>query len=182
MSPNSKVRSTIFTIRQATTADCAAIAALGHSVFASTFGHSMPPHDLEAYLDATYTTEHMLANLQDTSQTVLVATTPRNQLAGFLVIVRGSTDPSIASYPDTVELLRFYIDTPFHGSGVAHTLMEKGEAVARGEGFQTMWLGVWEENGRAQNFYRRWGYEPVGSHDFVTGETISRDLIMVKTL
>ena len=43
-----------------------------------------------------------------------------------------------------------------------------------------VWLGVWEDNEKAQRFYRRWGFEILGAHDFITGETKQTDLIMVK--
>ncbi len=54
------------------------------------------------------------------------------------------------------------------------------EEVARG-GYQTVWLGVWEHNLRALDFYRRWGFETVGSHTFLLGSDAQTDLVMVRS-
>ena len=46
-----------------------------------------------------------------------------------------------------------------------------------------VWLGVWEENVKAQRFYGRWGFEEqLGTHDFVMGDTKQTDLLIVKWL
>ena len=51
---------------------------------------------------------------------------------------------------------------------------------AAGGGYETLWLGVWEHNLRAIAFYRRWGFETVGSHTFLLGSDEQTDLIMVR--
>ena len=45
-----------------------------------------------------------------------------------------------------------------------------------------MWLGVWEENHRANAFYRKHGYAEVGEHVFMLGADAQRDLILAKIL
>ena len=41
-----------------------------------------------------------------------------------------------------------------------------------------IWLTVWEHNLSAQDFYKRWDYEPIGSVDFLFGQTTLRDVLM----
>ena len=60
--------------------------------------------------------------------------------------------------------------------------MEGIEAIARGEGYETLWLGVWEENGKAQGFYGRMGLEKCGEHEFIMGTCVQMDWIMKKSL
>jgi ribosomal protein S18 acetylase RimI-like enzyme len=43
-----------------------------------------------------------------------------------------------------------------------------------------LWLGVWEENLRALNFYRKNGFVEFGSHTFSLGEEDQTDLMMKK--
>jgi ribosomal protein S18 acetylase RimI-like enzyme len=45
-------------------------------------------------------------------------------------------------------------------------------------GSDRIWLGVWERNGRALAFYRKFGFEVFGDHVFQFGRDPQRDLIM----
>ena len=60
--------------------------------------------------------------------------------------------------------------------------MEKVEEMAQKEGWKTMWLGVWEENLKAQSVYAKMGFRKVGMHDFVMGSCVQTDWILVKRL
>jgi len=45
-----------------------------------------------------------------------------------------------------------------------------------------VWLGVWEENLKAQRAYERFGFGRAGEHDFVCGECVQTDWILMKRL
>jgi ribosomal protein S18 acetylase RimI-like enzyme len=60
--------------------------------------------------------------------------------------------------------------------------MHAVDAEARARGAQTLWLGVWERNHRAQRFYAKHGFVDVGSHDFLVGKDRQTDRIMVRDL
>jgi len=81
-----------------------------------------------------------------------------------------------------VELQRLYVDTSFHGGGVGKLLIGGIEAIAKEEGYETLWLGVWEENFKAYGFYQRFGLVKCGFHDFKMGECVQRDWIMKKAI
>jgi ribosomal protein S18 acetylase RimI-like enzyme len=63
------------------------------------------------------------------------------------------------------------------GAGVAHTLMQEALAWACGQGGEALYLSVWEDNHRAQAFYRRYGFVHVGEHGFKVGAVVDRDFI-----
>jgi ribosomal protein S18 acetylase RimI-like enzyme len=65
---------------------------------------------------------------------------------------------------------------------VAHALMTAALAAAVERGAETIWLGVWERNPRAIAFYRKWGFEDVGSHDFLLGNDRQIDRLMVRAV
>lgn len=169
-------------IRNAQAQDAASVAKLGAHVFALTFGHSVAPHELQAYLDESYSPEATEKDISDPSKTMLVATDPDGRILGFALLTRGSTEPCIEHIPNTVELQRIYVDPEFHGNGVGKILAMRLEDLAREEGFVVMWLGVWEENVKAMKVYEKMGYKQVGDHDFVIGGVVQTDHIMIKTL
>jgi RimJ/RimL family protein N-acetyltransferase len=45
-----------------------------------------------------------------------------------------------------------------------------------------MWLGVWEYNPRAQRFYEKNGFRPVGQHVFQLGSDPQTDLLKQREL
>ena len=75
-----------------------------------------------------------------------------------------------------LELQRLYVDSRWHGHGVANQLMEA--AIAHAAGQDWLWLGVWEKNPRAIRFYEKWGFETFGTHEFLMGEDRQTDLVM----
>jgi ribosomal protein S18 acetylase RimI-like enzyme len=171
-----------FTIRIAIPEDATFIQHIGSTVFATTFGHSMPAEDLKIYLEDAYSLQSVLNDIQIPSKTVCVACDARNQVVGFATLTEGTIEDCVRSAPAPIELQRLYVDSAAHGQGVGGALMKHAEDIAKDRGFQTCWLGVWEENHKAQKMYERLGYRKVGDHDFVMGKEIQTDWILIKEL
>jgi ribosomal protein S18 acetylase RimI-like enzyme len=49
-------------------------------------------------------------------------------------------------------------------------------------GARTLWLGVWERNPRALAFYRKSGFQDVGTQSFMVGEDRQTDRVMTRSL
>ena len=90
----------------------------------------------------------------------------------------GSLHVSSAFRRNVRQNLRFYVSHRWHGSGVAHKLMNEVLAIVNGLASDRLWLGVWERNDRAVRFYRKFGFVVVGDHAFVLGHDTQRDLVM----
>lgn len=142
----------------------------------------MPPTDLKDYLEDSYSTSSILADISNPAVTLIVACDPSNAVIGFSQLRRDSSEPCIEGKAKPIELQRLYLNPANHGQGIARVLFEDAERIAREEGFVTMWLGVWEENFKAQGVYERFGFERVGEHDFVMGSCVQTDWIMCKAL
>jgi ribosomal protein S18 acetylase RimI-like enzyme len=90
--------------------------------------------------------------------------------------------PPAVTGPAPLELVRFYVDRPWHGSGVARAMMSACDDEARRRGARTLWLGVWEHNPRAIRFYEKCGFVDVGSHKFVLGDDEQTDRLMARPI
>ena len=90
--------------------------------------------------------------------------------------------PDCVSRDGAIELWRFYVLRDWHGQGIAQALMARVRAEAVARGAATLWLGVWEQNPRAQAFYRKCGFVDVGDHVFLFGTDPQRDRVMETTL
>jgi ribosomal protein S18 acetylase RimI-like enzyme len=171
-----------FTIRVAIPEDAISVQHIGSTVFTTTFGYSMPGEDLKTYLETAYSLKSVLEDIKSPLKTVIVACNPLNQIIGFVTLTEGTAEECIRSAPSPIELQRLYVDSTAQGQGVGGALMRFAEGNARSRGFRTCWLGVWEENYKAQKVYERAGYTKVGEHDFVMGEERQTDWILVKEL
>jgi ribosomal protein S18 acetylase RimI-like enzyme len=174
------MNSSIITIRTATHTDAAALARFGARTFRETFEPDNRPEDVTAYVEAAYSEERQRAELDDPARATLMAESSVG-LAAYAQI-RVSDPPDCVSGPAPIELLRFYVDRPWHGRGIAHTLMAAVVTAATERGARTLWLGVWEHNARAIAFYRKHRFRDVGSHEFVLGTDHQTDRIMVLPL
>lgn len=160
--------------RPATPADAQAIAAFAGQSFVDTFAHLYPPEDLQAYLAKSYAVDVIAAELADPEVHYAVALQD-GAIAGYSMW--GPVELKAAHSANAFELYRLYVDGQVKGAGVARALMDDVVAQIRAAGGDEIWLSVWENNERAQAFYRRYGFEHIGEHKFMVGNTADRDLI-----
>jgi diamine N-acetyltransferase len=167
-------------IRDAAPADAALLAELAVRTFRSTFGAANSPEDMDEHCAENFGPEQQAGEIADPGWCTLVATEDGTLLAyGQL---RRSATPECLSARRPLEIYRLYVDDPWHGRGVAQTLMQALIARAVAEGADAVWLGVWERNPRAIAFYRKSGFEAVGAQRFVLGKDVQRDVIMCRRL
>lgn len=167
-------------IRRATEADAALLAELGARTFADSFANQNTPEDMAAYLAQSFGPEVQRAELADPQHTFLIL--ENDGVAIGYAHLRTGTPPACVSGSKPVELSRLYVSSAFQGSGVGAQLMEACLTEARQAGYQTMWLGVWKQNVRAQAFYQRWDFSVVGEHIFQLGADQQMDWLMERLL
>lgn len=170
------------TIRTAKTEDALMLAELAWQTFWDAFKDhpANAPEDMKAYMDAAFSVEQVAIELADTTSIFLVAEID-GKPAGYAKLLRDHTEPGITA-ERPIELCRLYSHQAFLGKGVGAALMDECFAVARENGYDVIWLGVWEFNPRAQAFYTKNGFRAVGSHVFQLGSDPQTDLLMQKEL
>jgi diamine N-acetyltransferase len=167
-------------LRIATSADAQSLAALAERTFRDTFAAANSPDDMETYVRDAFSLDRVRAELADTANTFLLAIRAGDERGvGYAKLRTGTTDPSVTG-PDPVELQRIYVDRSALGLGLGAALMRSSLDTARSAGYRTLWLGVWEHNARAIDFYTRWQFATVGEHEFRLGADTQRDLIMAR--
>lgn len=149
-------------------------------VFYEAFAPMNSPGNMEAYMSQNFTTQKFSAQIADPRVIFLIAEIGAAP-AAFAKLYDGDV-PECVGGAATVEIERFYVDRQFHGKGVAQTLMKACFDRARLSGHETIYLGVWENNHRAIAFYRKCGFEVVGSHIFQMGDEAQNDLLMERRL
>lgn len=168
------------TIRRASLADAALLAELGARTFSDTFAVDNTPENMAAYLASSFSPTLQAEALSDSSVIFLIAEV--DGIAGGYAKMESRDPPSCVTRAHAIEVSRLYVAKEFIGLGVGKALMEACLLEAKAAGADTMWLGVWERNLRAQRFYKKWGFHEVGEQAFRLGEDEQRDLVMERAV
>ncbi len=175
MTQNSKID-----IRRARIEDANVLAELGAQTFAETFSEDNTPEDMAAYLAASFSLAKLTEELADPLSIFFIAEVD-GHAAGYAKLHSGEALDGVEGQKP-IELVRLYVSRKWLGRGVGQALMQRCVDEARGKGFQTIWLGVWERNGRALAFYRKWNFHEVGEHIFQLGSDPQRDILMQRPI
>ena len=167
-------------IRRGEPTDAAALAALAERTFRETFAADNTPADMAEHCAASYSTTIQRNELADPQVDTLVCVAADGQLIAYAQLRQGAPPAVTGRAP--IELWRFYVDAAHHGRGLAQRLMAEVLATARARSAETLWLGVWERNLRAQSFYRKAGFVDVGAHEFRVGQDVQTDRLMALRL
>ncbi len=165
------------TIRTATPNDITHLVELASNTFRETYRLLDDPADIEAYVAEAFTPQTFAAILQDPSSVLLVALCGEGQCVGYTHIAHTTAPPCVTG-PAPVELARLYLRQSVIGKGYGAALMRAVHAAAQRAGCKTVWLGVYDRNEHARQFYMRWGFVDVGTKDFLFAGQIYADPIM----
>lgn len=173
-------------IRTACRDDLESLTELAQRTFRDAFAEQNDPADMEVYLAEAFTADRLGSELADSASTFLLAfasdgETAADQPIGYGKLRVGPPGDGVDG-PSPIEIERIYVDQGVQGTGAGSALMGALIETAREQGHLTVWLGVWERNRRAIGFYRRWGFEVVGSHQFRLGSDDQTDLVFARSV
>jgi diamine N-acetyltransferase len=172
-------------VRQATAADATVLAALA----AATFGLACPPGTTQEAIDDFVAKNLSVTSfdgyLADPSRALFLALVDGRPAGYTMVIVGEPTDSdvvaAIALHPSS-ELSKVYVLAGHHGSGVAAALVDASIAAAVERGAGGIWLGVNQQNARANRFYEKQGFALVGTKKFLVGGKWEDDFVRERPL
>lgn len=168
------------TIRSVLPGEAAIVAELARRTFRETFSADNTPADMAEYVERSFGDAVVAEELADPSNTFLLASAGTDTPPiGYAKLRAGIPNRSVRG-PKPVEIERIYVAREALGTGIGARLMRACLDEAARAGYETIWLGVWEENPRAIAFYERWEFETVGEHLFLLGSDEQNDLIMAR--
>jgi ribosomal protein S18 acetylase RimI-like enzyme len=104
-----------------------------------------------------------------------------NETAGYFKINEHKSQTDIFD-PSSLEIQRLYIKTKYQRMGLGKYIINYVVAVASEKKKSYIWLGVWEKNKKAIEFYEKNGFYISGSHPFYMGGDRQTDFIMKKII
>lgn len=163
-------------IRYAGKEDAVLIADISHQTFYDSFADDNSEADMEKFLGEQFTKGKLMLEVGAPENTFLLAS-DANGIAGY-VKLRDSKKPALLKDYDSLEIARLYALKNKIGYGVGKALMQASIELAKERNKELVWLGVWEKNQRAIDFYLKWGFEKFDETDFLLGDDVQRDWLM----
>ena len=169
-----------FTLRYATREDAALVADISRQTFHDTFAADNTEEDMAKFLSEQFTKGRLMLEVGAPENIFLLAY-HENEVAGYAKLREGK---KLATLQGTaaLEIARLYVVKEYLGKGVGRLLMQASLNIANEQKKEVVWLGVWERNQRAIDFYTACGFQKFDECDFLLGDDMQRDWLMKKTL
>ena len=164
------------TIRRSTLHDVELLSTLGSTTFYDTFNGTCTKADMQLGLDLFFNKQQISKELQDENDFFYIAFLQEKAIGYFRMKANSVLPFDDLKNFQAIELKRFYFLKEAQGTGEAKILMQYAVDLAKQLGYNKMYLGVWEYNIRAQEFYKKMGFTNTHfENDFPLGKTPQTD-------
>lgn len=167
---------TNFTIRAITLNDLKALQSISKQTFTETFASSNSKENMEKYLDEALSLEKLTEELNNPNS-LFYFIEENDTPIGYLKLNMGASQTELNDN-SALEIERIYVTQAYQGKKVGQQLYEKAIQVAKEKGVEYIWLGVWEENHKAIQFYTKNGFTAFDKHIFTLGDEEQTDIMM----
>lgn len=169
-------------IRKASPSDASLLARVAWQAFDEAFSDhpANHPDDMKAYMEEAFAEATIRLEIEDAANTYFVAELS-GQIVGYAKVTDGATEDCVVAQRP-IELCRLYCLEEFIGKKIGKTLMETCLEFAQSNANDVMWLGVWEFNYRAREFYAKFGFEKCGEHIFQLASDAQTDWVLSRKI
>ena len=149
---------------------------ISKTTFIAAFQDQNDPTDFNSYIVRAFSRERLHAELLDTN-TEFYLVYVEKALAAYFKLNSHDAQTDIKQ-KESMELERIYVLEDFQGQQLGKQLLQLVKRLAKAQGKTFLWLGVWEKNGRAIQFYQRHGFYKFGTHPYFIGTDEQTDWLM----
>jgi ribosomal protein S18 acetylase RimI-like enzyme len=163
-------------IRKVNISDLNLLLELANRTFEETFSDGNDPIELEKYLNSRFTKEVFLKEFNNPNSFFFFIEL-YNMICGYLKlnINEAQTENCLVN---ALEIERIYISSAFQGKKLGYYLYQKALEVAKAKNKKSIWLGAWEKNTQAIQFYEKNGFTKFDKHVFQFGNEKQTDIMM----
>ncbi|MEM9888544.1 MAG: GNAT family N-acetyltransferase [Bacteroidota bacterium] len=167
-------------IRKATLIDLEPLRKLAKSTFIATYAHLNDPDVFQDYLNQAFAPVAFQRELAH-AQSLFYLIEEQGHIPAYIKLNLDKAEGDLKE-EDCIELERIYIEKSMQGKGYGKQLIEKAMEVGKENGKKILWLGVWEHNSKAIQFYEKCGFQYFGTHIFTLGKEEQTDYLMKREL
>ncbi len=167
-------------IRKCRNTDLGSLQDLAIQTYDETFRAYNSSENMRTYLDEAFNKNQLKKELNNPSSEFYLLFADQAP-AAYLKTNEPEAQTDIFD-PQSLEIERIYVKQEFQRHGLGKKLIELGIDIARKQNRKFVWLGVWEHNTRALQFYKNMGFEKFGSHRFIMGDDHQTDWLLQKII
>ena len=160
--------------------DAELIADLSRQTFFETFALENTKKNMDKFMNEHFTKAKLINEVGEPDNIFLLAYAATDPV-GYARIRENNNPPELGAIK-AMEISRIYATANSIGKGIGKALMKKCIEIALERKAEAIWLGVWQLNKRAIDFYENWGFEKFSTHIFMLGDDPQQDWLMMKKL
>ncbi len=153
---------------------------LSRQTFYEAFSSGNTEENMNKYLEEGFSLDKLSRELKD-ENTAFYFVKSADENIGYMKLNEGPAQTELQK-EDSFEIERIYVISDYQGKGIGRQLLEKAIQMAREKKATYIWLGVWEENKSAIQFYKKNGFVAFDAHYFMVGDDKQTDIMMKLTL
>jgi ribosomal protein S18 acetylase RimI-like enzyme len=163
-------------IIKATFLDISLLREISIQTFTETFEKDNTSENLQKYLNDSFGVDNLYKELINPDSAFYFAKV-NDQVIGYLKINFNKAQTEIKD-KNALEVERIYVLEKYQGIKVGQFLFDKAQSIAKQTRVNFIWLGVWEHNHKAINFYKKNGFVEFDKHIFKFGNDLQTDIMM----
>lgn len=163
-------------IKQASITNLDDLIEIAKQTFWETFAPFNDPNEMNNYLKESFSKEKLKNEMMNENSEFYVAEV-NSKIIGYLKINFNSSQTELKE-DIGMEIERIYVLNEFHKKKIGYKLFEKALERAKNKSLHYIWLGVWEKNLTAIEFYKKIGFVEFSKHIFKLGNEEQTDIMM----
>lgn len=157
--------------------DANGVADIGRRTFYETWKSVNTEEDLQMYMKGAFDPGKLKSEIRDDAVYTFLLAYADETPAGYAKLRNDRTYDQLKG-TRSIELERIYVLKQYQDLKVGKALMDECIGLADAGFYEWIWLGVNQENFKAIDFYKRYGFEVFGTKQFVLGTAIDEDFLM----
>ncbi|RKS98450.1 ribosomal protein S18 acetylase RimI-like enzyme [Flavobacterium sp. 123] len=163
-------------IKKVSLSDLEPLQSICKTTFVETFADLNTPENIENYLHENFSVAQLSSEINNPNSDFYLAFSESEPIGYLKINFKDAQTEDITD--NSLEIQRIYVAQAFHGKKMGQLLLDNVFTIAKQTAIDYIWLGVWEENHRAIQFYTKNGFEVFDKHLFILGVDEQTDLLM----
>ncbi len=166
----------LFVIEKVNESEVEELQSISRQTFYETYCTMNTKENMDKYLNENLSISTLEKELKNpNSKFYIIKDLDKN--IGYLKLNMGPAQTDIKD-ASALEIERIYVIKEYQGKKAGQQLYEKTIQVAKEKMLKYIWLGVWQENSKAIQFYVKNGFEIFDQHVFKLGDEEQTDFLM----
>ncbi|WP_430428488.1 GNAT family N-acetyltransferase [Maribacter litoralis] len=149
---------------------------ISEQTFVNAFEKDNDPSDFKDYIEKAFALNKIKAELLNPDSDFYFVYR-NDELVGYFKLNVLSAQSDVKR-DDSIELERIYVLKAYQNLGLGKQILDHIKSLAQEKNKKMLWLGVWEENTRAIQFYQRNGFQKFDTHPYFIGTDEQTDWLM----